>query len=536
MNTKKDVKKKRYGVKKFAAAFLALAVLLGVLPAVRPEAVQAANNGTAISTAEDLLQMAGSTGAFYLTDDIDMTEYGLWTPISFGGTLDGNGHAISNLKVSGKNGGLFSQIEDATIKDLEIRDIEKKGEVDHVDDNEKDWFMDGALAYAAVDSNISGVSASGEMELYQGWYGGYNAQAIGGLVGRMSGASVMERCANNVNIQYTYQYTYEYNYSSEKFEYYALNLGGLAGAVGSSSKVLNCYNTGIVHSIYSSSIFSEVGTYNHTSGLVGALQGKLYYCYNIGSVIEEGSITEGKTAWLANVYTSGYALNCYGLEGTAEYDYLWDHDDGIEPQGCAKKTESELKMRSTYEGWNFTDIWTIDPAKNNGYPTFVTEQAQKPVANFTSGSYTDPISVTLTSPTPNATIYYTLDGSAPTTKSFGYYNPIRISKTTTLRAIAVADGYKISDVAVYKYKYQIKAPQASLKSGRYQGSIAVTLSCAMSGAKIYYTTNGKTPTVKSTRYKGGKIKIKKTTTLKAIAVKGSAKSKVLTRKYIIKRR
>lgn len=526
MNTKKDVKKKRYGVKKFAAAFLALAVLLGVLPTVRPEAVQAANNGIAISTAEDLLQMAGSTGAFYLTDDIDMTEYGLWTPISFGGTLDGNGHAISNLKVSGENGGLFSQIEDATIKDLEIRDIEKKGGVNNVFDGEKDWFMDGALAYAAIDSNISGVSANGELELYQGSSldNSSHSHAIGGLVGRMSGTSVMERCANNVDIQYTYKYAY-YDYT--------LSLGGLAGTVGVSSKVLNCYNTGIVHSVYNDGYGSE---YNYTCGLVGSLWGKLYYCYNIGPVIAEG-VEEGyETAWLAGVYTSGYALNCYGLEGSAEYSYRWDHDDGIEPQGCAKKTESELKMRSTYEGWNFTDIWTIDPAKNNGYPTFVTEQAQKPAANFTSGSYTDPISVTLTSPTPNATIYYTLDGSAPTTKSFGYYNPIRISKTTTLRAIAVADGYKISDVAVYKYKYQIKAPQASLKSGRYQGSIAVTLSCVMSGAKIYYTTNGKTPTVKSTRYKGGKIKIKKTTTLKAIAVKGSAKSKVLTRKYIIKRR
>lgn len=520
MNTKKDVKKKRYGVKKFAAAFLALAVLLGVLPTVRPEAVQAANNGTAISTAEDLLQMAGSTGAFYLTDDIDMTEYGLWTPISFGGTLDGNGHAISNLKVSGKNGGLFRWIGDATIKDLEIRDIEKKGGVSYVDNGEKSWHMDGALAYAASDCDISGVSASGEMDLYESDYGyDLRCQSVGGLVGRLSGASVMERCANNVNIQYV---------SGIDSNDYEAFIGGLVGYVSNGSKVLNCYNTGMVYSEGA----GDAGNCIYTGGLVGGLAGKLYYCYNVGSVITQSDCS---TDWLAAVYSSGYVLSCYGLEGTAEYSYHYSNN-GIEPVKCAKKTESELKMRSTYEGWNFTDVWTIDPAKNNGYPTFVTEQAQKPVANFTSGSYTDPISVTLTSPTPNATIYYTLDGSAPTTKSFGYYNPIRISKTTTLRAIAVADGYKISDVAVYKYKYQIKVPQASLKSGRYQGSIAVTLSCAVSGAKIYYTTNGKTPTVKSTRYKGGKIKIKKTTTLKAIAVKGSAKSKVLTRKYIIKRR
>ena len=177
----------------------------------------------------------------------------------------------------------------------------------------------------------------------------------------------------------------------------------------------------------------------------------------------------------------------------------------------------------------------IDPAKNNGFPIFIMNQAQKPNTNYTSGEYTEPISVSLMTATPNAKIYYTLDGSEPTSKSKSFNNPIKINKTTTLRAISIADGYRISDEVTYKYIYQVDIPQTNKKSGKYQGTISVKLSCATNGAKIYYTTNGKTPTSKSTRYKGEKIKIKKNTILKVIAIKGIVKSKILTQKYIIKK-
>lgn len=71
-------------------------------------------------------------------------------------------------------------------------------------------------------------------------------------------------------------------------------------------------------------------------------------------------------------------------------------------------------------------------------PTAVT-----PTFNPAPGTYTSAESVTLSSTTPGAVIYYTTNGTTPTTGSsvFNPSKPIQVSATTTIEAIAVATGY-----------------------------------------------------------------------------------------------
>lgn len=52
----------------------------------------------------------------------------------------------------------------------------------------------------------------------------------------------------------------------------------------------------------------------------------------------------------------------------------------------------------------------------------------------------------------NANIYYTTDGTSPTTKSNRYNTPISIEKETALKAKAFCDGYEDSDIFEHKYK------------------------------------------------------------------------------------
>jgi hypothetical protein len=69
-----------------------------------------------------------------------------------------------------------------------------------------------------------------------------------------------------------------------------------------------------------------------------------------------------------------------------------------------------------------------------------TEQVAMPVSTVTTGVYESAQSVSLSTTTAGATIYYTTDGSTPTSSSMVYSTPLNISATTRLRAIAIADG------------------------------------------------------------------------------------------------
>ena len=79
-----------------------------------------------------------------------------------------------------------------------------------------------------------------------------------------------------------------------------------------------------------------------------------------------------------------------------------------------------------------------------------------PVFSIEGGTYREAQTVTITSATPGATIYYTTDGSEPTTSSAEYSGAINVTETTTLKAIAVYGEMDNSDVATATYT--IKEP------------------------------------------------------------------------------
>jgi outer membrane protein OmpA-like peptidoglycan-associated protein len=67
------------------------------------------------------------------------------------------------------------------------------------------------------------------------------------------------------------------------------------------------------------------------------------------------------------------------------------------------------------------------------------------------GTFASPQSVALYTTTPGAVIRYTTDGSAPTTASPVYTGPIPVTGTTTVTAIAMAEGIPHSDVSSATY-------------------------------------------------------------------------------------
>src|SRR5580658_2092950 len=133
-----------------------------------------------------------------------------------------------------------------------------------------------------------------------------------------------------------------------------------------------------------------------------------------------------------------------------------------------------------------------------------------------TGTYHAPPTVTIVDGTSGAAIYYTTNGSTPTTASTLYTAPISIGSTTTLEAIAVSAGVT-SPVASATYTVSpAMTPSFSTGTGTYHAPPTVTVVDGTSGSAIYYTTNGSSPTAASTVYKAP-ITISSTTTLEAIA-------------------
>ena len=161
-----------------------------------------------------------------------------------------------------------------------------------------------------------------------------------------------------------------------------------------------------------------------------------------------------------------------------------------------------------------TASYTIS-APTNSAPTTVATTFS-PAA----GTYTLAQTVSISTTAANATIYYTTNGTTPTTRSAVYSRPIAVDATETLKAITVVKGKSEDGVASATYTInlsQAEAPVFSPAGGTYSSAQTVTISTTMPSATIFYTTNGKTPTTSSPMY-SGPIVVSATETIKAVAV------------------
>jgi alpha-L-arabinofuranosidase len=156
-----------------------------------------------------------------------------------------------------------------------------------------------------------------------------------------------------------------------------------------------------------------------------------------------------------------------------------------------------------------------------------------PTFSVAGGSYTSAQTVTIADATAGASIYYTTNGTTPTTASTKYTGAVKVSASETIEAIATATNYKNSATATAAYSITAGTtaaamPTFSVAAGTYSSAQTVTISDATAGASIYYTTNGTTPTTASTLYKGA-ITVSSSETLEAIAVAPSSSTAAVSK-------
>lgn len=211
------------------------------------------------------------------------------------------------------------------------------------------------------------------------------------------------------------------------------------------------------------------------------------------------------------------------LDSTAKPDgndglfYIKSDDNGTTYYIYPKEKKSGANIYLSPSNGNKDDLsatnandWTggiigFWSAKNkNSAWHFVLVPTEKPTITYDNTTN----EVTMVSATTGATIYYTTDGSEPDKDHVGGSNPTKqydpdskpiISTPTTIKAIAVADNYDVSEVR----SLSIQKVETPIKSISATGMIE--LSSATPSSVIYYTigdTEPEDPTVSSTLYTG----------------------------------
>lgn len=175
-------------------------------------------------------------------------------------------------------------------------------------------------------------------------------------------------------------------------------------------------------------------------------------------------------------------------------------------------------------------IYTIVVDKAN-WQIYVTQHEVTMTISPSSATFDNTKNVTLASNLIDlgGKIYYTTDGTTPSaTNGTEYTGTITLDATTTIKAIAILNHIQ-SDVIEKTYTKAPAAPEINPASCTFTEPLTVSIT-AESGATIYYTTDGSTPTNESTQY-SAPFTVSTTTTVKARAYVGEAYSSVAEATY-----
>ncbi len=283
----------------------------------------------------------------------------------------------------------------------------------------------------------------------------------------------------NVNITETttitaYAQDAEGNKSDEVSATYTKNTPVTPPAEGEVVDVLTRETTGVTgtnyadwsgKSVTSSAVYAgqsaggndaiQLRSNNNNSGIVTTASG--------------GKATKVAVVWNSNT-SSGRTLNVYGKNSqySAATDLYNTSNRGTLLGTIVCGTSTELVIEGDYEyiglrsasNAMYLESVSITWDESAG----VTPVAKKPEFSEESCEFNlgEPFAVTI-SAEDGATIHYTIDGNEPTEDSDVYSAPIVISETTTVKAIAVIDGYKNSAVAEVTYTaIDPNAPTATL--------------------------------------------------------------------------
>lgn len=287
----------------------------------------------------------------------------------FTGTFHGAGHVIRNLYINRSRTdtgyvGLFGNVWMGTIDSLGVTNVNIAG-VGVVS-------VGGIAGYNNTGTIIACYSTGTVTD---------SAGDIGGLVGWSDGS--ITNCYSTANVSGGEMVggIVGFNWGPMSYCHSAGSVtgsdyvGGIAG--DNASEITKCYSTGNV-----------TGSGAYVGGFVGSTGYVITNCYSTGSVTggnDVGSFIGLNNGTVTNCYATGHAVGSSNVSGLVGENYsagtvdgcYWDRQTTgwATGYGYNRNTFSasglntpQMKDSSSFVGWDFTSVWSINPSINNGYP------------------------------------------------------------------------------------------------------------------------------------------------------------------------
>jgi hypothetical protein len=247
----------------------------------------------------------------------------------------------------------------------------------------------------------------------------------------------------------------------------------------------------------------------------------------------------GSPAWAttsAPTFSTGtgtyYAPISVSISDATSGSVIYYTTDGTTPGSASARYSGPVPLASTATLKAIAIAAGVSSAVSSA--TYTISAPLTPSFSTGTGTYYAPLSVTINEGTKCAAVYYSTDGSTPTSNSRIYSGPIAIGVTTKLQTIAQCQGGAPSPIAAAIYTISAPvAPSFSTGTGTYYSPVSISITEATNCAAVYYTVDGSTPTASSMLY-NGPVTLGSTATLKAIAqCSGGAASAVDSATYTI---
>jgi hypothetical protein len=156
-------------------------------------------------------------------------------------------------------------------------------------------------------------------------------------------------------------------------------------------------------------------------------------------------------------YKKGSGTEYISISSAGERLFLSDPQGVIVDQYDTGVLQPNMTSGLTGKDGDTKRVFFLKPTKGSANSSSGLEgYAKAPVFSEQGGYKSSSVSLKMSTATSNAAIYYTLDGSTPTTGSTRYSDPVSVSSTKTVRAIAVASGMLQSDETVATFIFGVK--------------------------------------------------------------------------------